>query len=76
MGPWSEMCFSRYMVYCMVFLIVHVPIPDEEKINRIFNFTLLCGASKRFMKALNKAFIKPFKVPQRSVKKKIKPIFI
>ena len=29
--------------------------------------TLLCGASKGFMKAL-KAFIKPFEVPQRSVK--------
>ena len=33
-------------------------------------FTLLCGASKGFMKAL-KAFIKYFEEPQRSVKIKI-----
>ena len=33
-------------------------------------FALLRGASKGFMKAL-KAFIKPFEVPQRSVKVKI-----
>ena len=48
-----------------------VPIPDKEKkLTSIFIFTLLCGASKGFMKAL-KAFIKPFEVPQRSVKIKI-----
>ena len=35
----------------------------------MFIFTLLSGASKGFMKAL-KPFIKPFKAPQRSVKKK------
>ena len=44
---------------------------DNKKINikelAIFIFTLLCGASKNFMKAL-KAFIKPFEAPQRSVK--------
>ena len=33
-------------------------------------FTLLCNASKGFMKAL-KAFIKPFEAPQGSVKTKI-----
>ena len=33
-------------------------------------FTLLCGASKDFMKAF-KVFIKPFKAPQRSEKIKI-----
>ena len=33
-------------------------------------FTLLCGASICFMKAL-KAFIKPFEAPQRSAKIKI-----
>ena len=36
----------------------------------MFIFTLLCGASKGFMKAL-KVFIKPFEAPQRSVKIKI-----
>ena len=48
-----------------------VPIPDKEKkLTSIFIFTLLCGASKGFIKVL-KAFIKPFEVPQRSVKIKI-----
>ena len=48
-----------------------VAIPDKEKkLTSIFIFTLLCGASKGFIKAL-KAFIKPFEVPQRSVKIKI-----
>ena len=42
----------------------------REKINLNFIFTLLCDASKGFMKAL-KAFIKPFEAPQRSVKIKI-----
>ena len=36
----------------------------------MFIFTLLCGASKGFMKAF-KAFIKPFEAPQRSVKTKL-----
>ena len=39
------------------------PIPEEEKkLTYIFIFTLLCGASKGFMKAL-RAFIKPFEAP-------------
>ena len=45
----------------------------------IFIFTLLCGASKGFMKAFEafikpfeafEAFIKPFEAPQRSMKTK------
>ena len=36
------------------------------KINLIFIFTLICGASKGFMKAI-KTLIKPFEEPQRSV---------
>ena len=48
-----------------------VSIPDKEKkLTSIFIFTLLCGVSKGFIKVL-KAFIKPFEVPQRSVKIKI-----
>ena len=48
-----------------------VPIPDEEKrLSYICIFTLLCGASKGFMKAI-KGFIKPLKAPERSVKIKI-----
>ena len=44
------------------------PIPDEEKkLSKIFIFTLLCGASKGFMKAL-KAFIKPFETPHTTKK--------
>ena len=46
----------------------------KEKI-QIFILILLCGASKGFMKAL-KTIIKPFEAPQRSVKTKIKLIFI
>ena len=45
-----------------------LPIPSEKrKLTQIFIFTLLCGASNGFMKAL-KAFIKLFEAPQRSVK--------
>ena len=48
-------------------LTLHVPIPDEEKIISLISIlTLLCGASKGFMKAL-----KAFEPPQRSVKIKI-----
>ena len=42
----------------------------REKLTWIFIFTLYCGTTKDFMKAL-KAFIKPFEAPQRSVKIKI-----
>ena len=41
----------------------------RDKTNLNFIFTLLCGASKGFMKG--KAFIKPFDAPQRSIKVKI-----
>ena len=52
-------------------LTLPAPIPGKErKLTLIFIFTLLCGASKGFMKAF-KAFIKPFEAPQRSVKIKI-----
>ena len=51
-----------------------VPVLDEKKIlttrEREKIFTLLWGAAKGFMKAL-KAFIKPFEVPEKSVKRKI-----
>ena len=48
-----------------------VLIPDNErKLTKIFIFTLLCGATKGFMKAF-KSFIKPFGAPQSSVKIKI-----
>ena len=52
-------------------LTLNVPIPDKvKKLSKNFTFTLLCGASKGFMKAF-KAFIKPFEAPQKSVKIKI-----
>ena len=52
-------------------LTLNIPIPDKvKKLRKMFIFTLLCGVSKGFMKAL-KAFIKPFEAPQRSVKIKI-----
>ena len=38
--------------------------------SQTFIFTLFCGASKGFMKAL-KAFIKPFEAPQRSENKSL-----
>ena len=57
-------------------LTVPVPIPDKgKKLTQIFMFTLLCGASKGFMKALE-SFIKSFEAPQKIVKIKIKLIFI
>ena len=44
-------------------LILSVPIQDEEKQStEMFIFTILCGASKAFLNALN-AFIKPFEAP-------------
>ena len=52
-------------------LTLPAPNPDKEKKStKILIFTLLCGVSKSFLKAL-KAFIKPFEAPQRSVKIKI-----
>ena len=52
-------------------LTLNGPIPDKvKKLSQIFIFTLLCGASKGFMKVL-KVFIKPFEAPQRSLKIKI-----
>ena len=56
----------------MLFILtLPVPIPDEEKkLTWIFAFTLLCGASKGFIKAF-KALIKPFEASQRSVEIKI-----
>ena len=49
-------------------IILLVPIPvGERKLTSLFIFTLLYGASKGFMKVL-KAFVKPFEVPQESVK--------
>ena len=38
-------------------------------------FTLLCSASKGFMKAF-KGFIKPFEAPQKSVKMKVQVNFL
>ena len=42
----------------------------KMKIDLKFFFTLLCGASRGFVKAF-KAFIKPFEAQQSSVKVKI-----
>ena len=59
--------------FCLALLVL---IPDEEKkLSWIFIFTLLCGASKGFLKAF-KAFKKPFEAPQRSVKIKIKKFYL
>ena len=46
------------------------PNPMRREKNYIFIFTLLCGASKGFTKALRN-FIKPFEEPQTNVKIKI-----
>ena len=52
------------------------PVPGQrEKINFNFILTLICGATKGFMKAL-RAFIKPFEAPRRSGKIKLKLVFI
>ena len=56
-------------------LTLFVMIPGEDrKLTEVFIFTLLCDASKGFMKALN-AFITHCKVPQGSVKIKMKVNF-
>ena len=55
--------------------ILGLILGKERKSTQIFNFTLLCGASKGFMKAF-KAFINHFESPQRSVKMKIQVNFI
>ena len=49
--------------------------PFEVFSKDILSFTLLCGATKDFMKAF-KAFIKPFEAPQRNVKIKIEVNFL
>ena len=57
---------SRILIYIKPITdYIPVPIPGEEKkITEMFIFTLLCGASKGFIKA----FIKPFEAPQGSMK--------
>ena len=53
------------------YLTLPISIPEEEKkLIQIFILTLLCDASKGFIKTL-KAFIKPFEAPQRRAKIKI-----
>ena len=52
-------------------LTVSIPIPDEKKkLTLNFIFTLLCSASKGFMRDLM-TFKKPFESSQKSVKIKI-----
>ena len=53
-------------------LTLAVPIlPEERKLTYIFIFTLLCGATKSFMK-VSQAFVKPFAATiQKSLKIKI-----
>ena len=56
-----------------MYLTLPVPCISESCIeikSFFFFFTLLCGASKGFMKAF-KAFIKSSEAPQRSVKIKV-----
>ena len=60
-----QIAISRILIFS---LTLTVAIQDEEKkLTQLFIFTLLCGASKGFMKAL-KAYIKSFEALQRSVK--------
>ena len=65
---------TRYARKNVIALTLKDPFISEScieiKIELNFIFTLLCGASKGFMKAF-KAFIKPFEAPQRNVKIKI-----
>ena len=78
-NPLWESCTFNLMKAVLKILLIHLndksvfipfhPNPGQRKKQylKIFIFTLLCGASKGFMKAL-KAFIKLFATPQRSVK--------
>ena len=55
----------------LVILTLPASILDKKKRTPwIFIFTLLCGASKGFMKVL-KALTKPFEAPKRSAKVKL-----
>ena len=71
MYRWSWRCFWKYWWALIHFLSILFFINPSGsmhfKIKLIFIFTLLCGVSKGF----KKAFIRPFKVLQRSVKMKI-----
>ena len=50
-----------------VCLTLPVPIlPEERKLTYIFIFTVLCGATKSFMK-VSQAFIKPLQQQYRKV---------
>ena len=64
---------ESHIVILLVFVSLTFPVlitEEEKKSSYIFVFTLFGGASEDFIQAL-KAFIKPFKAPQRSVKIKI-----
>ena len=55
-----------FTVQSFTYYILTLPVPisdEEEKLSYVFIFTLLCGASKGFMKAL-KAFLKLFEAPK------------
>ena len=59
---------KKKVVFDISLLTFPMPIPDKEKqLCLIFIFTLLCGASRGFMKAL-KVLLKPFEAAQRSLK--------
>ena len=61
----------HFSAYLRGFLTLNAPCISESRIEiKMSILTLLCGASKRFMRAF-KTFVKPFEVPQRSVKIKI-----
>ena len=63
--------FSKFSKKICFVLTLPVPVPDEEKkLRKMFIFTLLCGTSKGFMKAL-KAFIELFEATQKSAKIRI-----
>ena len=63
--------FSKFSKKICFVLTLPVPVPDEEKkLRYMFIFTLLCDASKGFMKA-SKAFIELFEATQKSVKIRI-----
>ena len=70
-SSWKKGSYTRSRSWSQM-ITLPVLIPDKERKNnlKILIFTLLCDASKGFMKAFEVS-IKPFETPQRSVTIKI-----
>ena len=73
---YSTIWLHGYITFKKKTFTLPITIPDRKrKLTSIFIFTLVCGASKGFMKALE-AFTKPFEAHKELQKQKFTLIFI